>query len=464
VDTCKSEKRCCVAHTTELSIAATEAHSPRRERKLDCERAQHEESTMSESFLLAAAARSLDVMIAQPTNDADVSTLLGDKSHIWRTLVQHIVKTILADFPGKSFAELDILELGSGDGFFAKSYSEMWPEEPTLERLLQTDAHPRDGQVCKLDVCELASSLAGRRFDAVLCVDFVSCLPFGAGLDPDDEDDVDALSALHHGLANVLKDDGIMYDFMASMPNSQFVCRYVPDFCQQHPDRFICVYDDSHEATKDAQEGEGDDNKLMFVTFSTDLMRHEEGTAGAPVLLHLAGRPLPITYEALCEALKLKKAKSKKRELKNLAFSKKVLEFLFRDVNTGGCPDNWELMSYVMVDPAHFEDVFEEPPERMVPVFQETLGKAVRFLRASFKPCESYEEITLLEAFKAVVLRHFTGFEVDFAEAGLVGADNGRYKQAYHYARVQQDTSCSAPSGSGSCRCLVTRACRRGKN
>ena len=42
------------------------------------------------------------------------------------------------------------------------------------------------------------------------------------------------------------------------------------------------------------------------------------------------------------------------------AFSQKVLEFVFRDINEGGCPSNWELMSYVFVDPNHFDEVFEE--------------------------------------------------------------------------------------------------------
>ena len=43
------------------------------------------------------------------------------------------------------------------------------------------------------------------------------------------------------------------------------------------------------------------------------------------------------------------------------AFARKVLRFIFRDINTGGCPDNWELLSYVAIDPAHFTEVILVP-------------------------------------------------------------------------------------------------------
>jgi hypothetical protein len=413
---------------------------------------------MSESFLLVAAARSLD---ARPTaaddgrsNAVATANLLGDKEPIRRTLVQHVVRTMLADFPGRQFEHLDILELGSGAGFFAHAYAEVWPEAPRLTRLMQTDAHPRDEHVRHLNVCDLAS-LAGQTFDAVLSIDFVSCLAFGAGLDPDDDDDYDALSALQRDLHGLLKQDGRFYDFMASMPNSQFVCRFVPDYCQGHPGRFISIYDTGHESKSDE---EGGCDQLLFVTFGTGLVQHEDVTGGLG-LLHLAGRQSSISFEALCESLQLKKAKTKKRELKNLAFSKEVVGYLLRDINAGGCPDNWELLSYCYVDPAHFEEVFEEPAERMLPVFQQTLGQTVRFLRATLKDCEGYEEITLVEAYKAVVLRHFADYDVGFDEADVTGADGGRYKQAYHCARVYEGSS--AASGAGSCRCLMTRICKR---
>ena len=55
-----------------------------------------------------------------------------------------------------------------------------------------------------------------------------------------------------------------------------------------------------------------------------------------------------------------------------------VLDFLFRDVNEGGSPDNWELLAYVAVDNAHFGEVFEDDEDAaFLPLFKQTYN-AVR--------------------------------------------------------------------------------------
>ena len=64
-------------------------------------------------------------------------------------------------------------------------------------------------ELSSLQPDELAARLGGKRaFDAVVSVDFLSCLAFGAGLDPDEPDDADALGQLDHGLCGVLRPGG----------------------------------------------------------------------------------------------------------------------------------------------------------------------------------------------------------------------------------------------------------------
>ena len=115
-------------------------------------------------------------------------------------------------------------------------------------------------ELSSLQPDDLAAKLGGKRaFDAIVSVDFLSCLAFGAGLDPEDADDADALGQLDHGLCRVLRPGGTYYDFMVVAPNSQFILRYVPDYCSAHPGRFICVLDDEDEDDDDDDDGGGGD-------------------------------------------------------------------------------------------------------------------------------------------------------------------------------------------------------------
>ena len=82
--------------------------------------------------------------------DEDENSLLGDKTHIRKTLVRHIVASIMADVSdGRRFEQLDILELGAGDGFFVRSYAEVYAEggRGDLPNLVQTDANPQHSDV-----------------------------------------------------------------------------------------------------------------------------------------------------------------------------------------------------------------------------------------------------------------------------------------------------------------------------
>ena len=110
---------------------------------------------MSASYLSAVEARSRDLI--PPSSAQSVSTLLGDKQHFRKTLVRHMVSAITEHFPGRPFEELMLLEFGSGAGFFAKSYSEIFGGA-SLPNLVQTDASPRDVGVAQLDVANITSS------------------------------------------------------------------------------------------------------------------------------------------------------------------------------------------------------------------------------------------------------------------------------------------------------------------
>ena len=360
-----------------------------------------------------------------PTMNTRSPELLGDKSSIRKTFARYVVDTIIDDNPGREIGDLSILELGSGAGFFARAYHDVfgcWHE-----RLVQTDADPQHARVAMLDVSGLSSF--GKQFDVVLSIDVLSCFSFGAGLDPND----DALAALNDGLRCVLAAGGAYYDFMACAPNSQFVLRFVPEYCRASPGRFICVLDPTSDSATDEEKEE----PLLFVTFDVSLLRH------------VTGHEAPYSYSSLSEKLC-----PSTRDQESVAFARKVLEFLFRDINTGGCPSNWELLSYLCVDPAHFSEIFEGDDERLVSVFLETFRMAVLFLRETFKgKNSSYEELRVVDALRSTVEANLTQYAVKSTETDVIGSGGYYYTQRYHYAHVRDGD----PDGHGSFRCMVTK-------
>lgn len=168
--------------------------------------------TMREADISTAAAA-----VASTTEE------LGDKRNFRKTLVRHIVKRVESDFPGRQFADLAILEIGAGAGFFAMGYAEVFPHLPPLKNMMQIDKNPvgDSGAIAQLDIAELwqeDNPLATVKFDVVMSIDVLSCLAFGRGLDPEDEDDVDEMSYLDQALARLLMTGGKYYDFMACAP------------------------------------------------------------------------------------------------------------------------------------------------------------------------------------------------------------------------------------------------------
>lgn len=92
-----------------------------------------------------------NLMVAEVPNN-DENSLLGDKTHIRKTLVRHIVTSIMADISdGRRFEDLDILELGAGDGFLVRSYAEVYAEGGGggLPNLVQTDTDPQHDEVSR---------------------------------------------------------------------------------------------------------------------------------------------------------------------------------------------------------------------------------------------------------------------------------------------------------------------------
>ena len=161
-------------------------------------------------------------MSAEDTAVCSTSKDQGDKRNIRKTLVRHVVARIASDFPGRQFSDLAILELGAGAGFFALVYAEVFPDQP-LKYLMQTDKDPQDdaGVITELDVAELSDeehAISKGAFDVVLSVDVLSCLAFGRGLDPDDEEDIDEMHHLDQALSRMLASGGKYYDFMACAP------------------------------------------------------------------------------------------------------------------------------------------------------------------------------------------------------------------------------------------------------
>lgn len=239
--------------------------------------------------------------------------------------------------------------------------------------------------------------------------------------------------------------------------DTQFVLRFVPDYAAQSIEfracpRFIMVCDPG-ATIECGQDKTKSDEPILFVTFDASLLQHRGADAAGGPLLQVAGHERPITYEELGQHLGLLE---RHKHLDGAsAFSKKVLEFLFRDINDGGCPSNWELLSYVYVDPEQFDKVFEEGPA-MVPVFMDTIARAVQFLRDSLKSAESYQEISLIDAYRTATAANLASLSVEHLEEDVAGTKGECFKQFYHYSHV--DHFKGGANGEGSFRYLLTTA------
>ena len=201
------------------------------------------------------------------------------------------------------------------------------------------------------------------------------------------------------------------------------------------------------------------------MTFDTSALRHEDSAAGDGLMLRVPGYPEPFTYSALLDELSRPRRGERSRAPltpESRAFATKVLEFLFRDINSGGCADNWELLSYVSVDPAHFDEVFDEG-EHLLPVFLHTFRRAVRFLRDALKRSRAtaldhaLEELSVVDAFAATAAANLTRHAVESTAVDVRGAEGALYMQRYHTAHVSGE---GEPDGHGSFRCLTTKASR----
>lgn len=215
--------------------------------------------------------------------------------------------------------------------------------------------------------------------------------------------------------------------------NSQFVMRFVPDYALSDESlaspRFIIVCDNG----QGGQDKTGD-GVLLFVTFDTSLLRHSGADAAGEPLLQVAGHDRPFSYEELSQHLGL--LERHKHLDGSPAFIKKVLEYMFRDINNGGCSSNWELMSYVFVDLTHFDAVFEDDSPVLVPVFQDTFAQTVHFLRDSFKGAASYREISLIDAFRSTTAAHLASVSVEHLEEDVPGTRGDSFMQIYDLAHV----------------------------
>ena len=231
--------------------------------------------------------------------------------------------------------------------------------------------------------------------------------------------------------------------------------RFVPDYALSDASlaspRFIIVCDNGQGGPDKTVDG-----VLLFVTFDTSLLRHS-GTSDDP-LLQVAGHDRPFTYQELSQHLGL--LERHKHLDAAPAFIKTVLEYMFRDINDGGSSSNWELMSYVFVDPTHFDEVFEDDSAALVPVFQDTFARVVQFLRDSFKGDASYREISLIDAFRSTTSAHLASVSVEHLEEDVPGTRGDSFMQIYDYAHVYDGKG--GANGEGSFRCLLTTATARG--
>ena len=244
----------------------------------------------------------------------------------------------------------------------------------------------------------------------------------------------------------------------------RFVMRFVPDYAQSDErcarPRFIIVCDPGQCGQIPANASE----PLRFVTFDASLLQHKSGTEaagdGVGPLLEVAGHDTPFTYDELIEKLGVL-AEHAHLGAGAAAFSRKVLEYLFRDINDGGCPTNWELLSYIYVDQDRFEDVFEDDDLALVPVFMDTLALTVQFLRDSFQGSQtSYREISLIEAYKSATAANLPSLSVTHVEADVAGLRGDCFKQFYHYAQYFDGKG--GANGEGSFRYLLTTATAAG--
>ena len=113
-------------------------------------------------------------------------------------------------------------------------------------------------------------------------------------------------------------------------------------------------------------------------------------------------------------------------------------------------------MSDVFVEPKHFDEVFLDDSEAMIPVFMDTLACTVQFLRDSLKSAESYQEIPLIDAYRLSTTANLASLSVQHVEEDVAGPRGDCFVQYYHYTHVSNGKGGS--NGEGSFRCLLTTA------
>ena len=148
---------------------------------------------------------------------------LGDKINCRKTLITFILQQILGqyDINFELLAKLDILEIGSGDGWLRNTIKECYDFE--LPKLVCTDKAPESDDILEISLDNLEK--LEQKFDVIVGIDVISAVCFSDVKD------------IKNNFNHILKDNGFYIEFTVNYINGSFIYEYVINNTQ--PNEFV---------------------------------------------------------------------------------------------------------------------------------------------------------------------------------------------------------------------------------
>lgn len=147
---------------------------------------------------------------------------LGDKVNCRKTLITFILQQILGqlDIDFQLLAKLDILEVGSGDGWLKRTIKECYDFE--LPKLVCTDKDPQSDDILEISLDNLDK--LDQIFDVIVGIDVISAVCFSDVKD------------IQNNFNHILKDNGFYIEFTVNYVNGLFIYEYLNN---KQPDEFV---------------------------------------------------------------------------------------------------------------------------------------------------------------------------------------------------------------------------------
>ena len=146
----------------------------------------------------------------------------GDKVNCRKTLITFILQQITGqlDINFELLTKLDILEIGSGDGWLKRTIKECYDFE--LPKLVFTDKYQQSDDILEISLGNLEK--LDQKFDVIIGIDVMSAVCFSDVKD------------IQNNFNHILKDNGFYIEFTVNYVNGLFIYEYVKN---KQPDEFV---------------------------------------------------------------------------------------------------------------------------------------------------------------------------------------------------------------------------------